>query len=131
MRVECYDGKFHSVDSSDMAFRTAASIGLKEALHQAGTVVLEPVSTVRVVVPAELQGDVMSDLSGRRGRITGSDVQADGRSVVEATVPEAELVRYVMDLRSLTGGRGTFTAQHSHYDVVPTHLVDRLAVPVP
>jgi elongation factor G len=130
VRVECYDGKYHSVDSSDMAFRTAASIGLKEALQKAGTVVLEPVSHVTVVVPAELQGDVMSDLSGRRGRITGSDVQADGRSVIEATVPEAELVRYVMDLRSLTGGRGSFTAAHSHYDVVPAHLVERLAVPV-
>ncbi|EYR62134.1 GTP-binding protein [Actinotalea ferrariae CF5-4] len=130
VRVECYEGKYHSVDSSDMAFRTAASIGLKEAMAKAGTVVLEPVSHVRVVVPGELQGDVMGDLSGRRGRISGTDVLADGRSVIEATVPEAELARYVMDLRSLTGGRGTFTAEHSHYDVVPAHLVDRLAVPV-
>ncbi|GGC02636.1 elongation factor G [Cellulomonas carbonis] len=130
VRVELYDGKFHSVDSSDMAFRTAAAHGLREALQRAGTVVLEPVSLVTVTVPAELQGDVLGDLSGRRGRISGSDVLPDGRSVIEATVPEAELARYVLDLRSLTGGRGSFTAEHSHYDVVPSHLVDKVAVPV-
>ncbi|NCT91805.1 elongation factor G [Cellulomonas sp. APG4] len=126
VQVEAYDGKYHSVDSSDMAFRTAAAHGLREALTKAGTVVLEPVSRVRVVVPGELQGDVLGDLSGRRGRISGSDVLPDGRSVIEAMVPEAELARYVLDLRSLTGGRGSFTAEHDHYDAVPANLVDRV-----
>src|SRR5690606_1145948 len=130
VRVELYDGKYHSVDSSDMAFRTAGALGLKEALAQAGTVVLEPISSVTVTVPNEMQGDVLGDLSGRRGRISGSDVLDDGRSVINALVPEAELERYVLDLRSLTGGRGTFEAEHSHYDVVPAHLVDKLAVAV-
>jgi len=130
VRVELYDGKYHSVDSSDMAFRTAAALGLKEALAKAGTVVLEPVSRVTVTVPNDMQGDVLGDLSGRRGRISGSDVLDDGRSVIQALVPEAELERYVLDLRSLTGGRGTFEAEHSHYDVVPAHLVDKLAVAV-
>lgn len=130
VRVELYEGKYHSVDSSDMAFRTAAALGLKDALAAAGTHVLEPVSRVTITVPADLQGDVMGDLSGRRGRISGSDVLPDGRSVVEAMVPEAELARYVLDLRSLTGGRGSFTAAHDHYDVVPAHLVERVTAAV-
>ena len=127
VKVELFDGKFHPVDSSDMAFRTAGSIGLKEAMAKAGSVVLEPISMVTVTVPASLQGDVMGDLSSRRGRIAGTDTLADGRQQIQALVPEAELRRYVADLRSLTGGRGTFTVEHDHYDVVPSHLVDKIA----
>ncbi len=130
VQVECYDGKYHSVDSSDMAFRTAAAHGLREAMARAGTVVLEPVQRLTVVVPGALQGDVMGDLSSRRGRIIGTTALEDGRHEIQAMVPEAELTRYVMDLRSLTGGRGTFTAVPDHYDVVPAHLVERIAVPV-
>lgn len=129
VRVECYDGKYHTVDSSDMAFRTAAAMGLKEALAKAGTVVLEPVSMVTVVVPGALQGDVMGDLSSRRGRIAGTEMLPDGRSQIQALVPDSEITRYVMDLRSLTGGRGSFSAVHDHYDVVPSHLVDKLPKP--
>ncbi|WP_182112721.1 MULTISPECIES: elongation factor G [unclassified Actinotalea] len=130
LRVELVDGKHHSVDSSDMAFRTAAAHGLRAALATAGTVVLEPIALVRVVVPGALQGDVLGDLSARRGRIVGTTSLPDGRQEIQAMVPEAELTRYVLDLRSLTGGRGTFTAVHDHDDVVPAHLVERLAVPV-
>ena len=126
VRVEAYDGKYHAVDSSDMAFRTAAAHGLREAMAKAGTVVLEPVSLVTVVVPAALQGDVMGDLSARRGRIAGTEALDNGRHQIQAMVPEAEIARYVLDLRSLTGGRGTFTAEHDHYDVMPPHLVDKL-----
>lgn len=120
VRVEVYDGKAHSVDSSDMAFRTAGAVGLREALAAAGTVVLEPVSAVTVTVPPDAQGDVMGDLSARRGHITATDSLDDGRVVVEALVPEAELVRYVLDLRSLTGGRGSFTARPDRYEVLPS-----------
>lgn len=127
VKVECYDGKFHPVDSSEMAFRTAASMGLKEAMAKAGAVLLEPVSLVTVRVPSALQGDVMGDLSSRRGRIAGSQALSDGVSEVQAMVPEAEVQRYVLDLRSLTGGRGTFTAVFDHYDIVPSHLVDKIA----
>ena len=127
VRVECYDGKYHPVDSSDMAFRTAAAHGLKEALAKAGTVVLEPVSKVTVTVPSGLQGDVMGDLSSRRGRIAGTTALADGRHQIQAMVPEAEIQRYVLDLRSLTGGRGVFRTEHDHYDVVPPHLADKLS----
>ena len=119
VRVECIDGKFHAVDSSDMAFKTAAAHGLREALTAAGTVVLEPVSAVTVTVPAALQGEVLGDLSSRRGRITGTSALADGRSAITALVPEAELGRYVLDLRSLTGGRGEFAATHDHYEPLP------------
>ncbi|NMR20204.1 elongation factor G [Cellulomonas fimi] len=126
VRVECYDGKYHSVDSSDMAFRTAAAHGLREALQAAGTSVLEPVSRVTVTVPGESQGDVLGDLSTRRGRILHTSALDDGRQVITAMVPEAEIVRYVLDLRSLTGGRGTFEAVHDHYDVLPDHLVERV-----
>ena len=127
VEVECYEGKFHPVDSSDMAFRTAGAIGLKEALAKAGTVVLEPISLVTVIVPSALQGDVMGDLSSRRGRIAGATALDENRHQVQALVPEAEVQRYVLDLRSLTGGRGTFTAVHDHYDIVPAHLVDKIA----
>jgi elongation factor G len=125
VRVECYDGKYHSVDSSDMAFRTAAAHGLREALIAAGTVILEPVSAVTITMPAAYQGDVLGDLSSRRARIVSTAALDDGHHEIHALVPEAELARYVLDLRSLTGGRGTFTADHHHDDVVPTHLVER------
>jgi elongation factor G len=127
VKVQCYDGKFHPVDSSEMAFRTAASMGLREAMAKAGPVVLEPICLITVRVPSALQGDVMGDLSSRRGRIAGTTALADGSSEVQAMVPEAEVQRYVLDLRSLTGGRGTFVAVFDHYDVVPSHLVDKIA----
>jgi elongation factor G len=126
VRVECYDGKYHSVDSSDMAFRTAAAHGLREALAAAGTVILEPVSAVTITTPAAYQGDVLGDLSSRRAHISATAALPDGRSEIRALVPEAELSRYVLDLRSLTGGRGTFTAEHHHDDVVPPQLVERV-----
>lgn len=126
VRVECYDGKFHSVDSSDMAFRTAASHGLKEALAKAGAAVLEPISILTVNVPEGYQGDVLGDLNSRRGRVSGTSVLGNGHHEIVASVPAAEIQRYAVDLRSMTGGRGTFVAVHDHYDLLPAHLVDRL-----
>jgi elongation factor G len=124
VRVECYDGKFHSVDSSEMAFRTAASAGLKDALATAGVLVLEPISMVEVSVPAAHQGDVMGDITSRRGRVMGTEVADRGDSVITAQIPTREVLRYAVELRSMTGGRGRFHARHDHYDVLPTHLVD-------
>jgi len=123
LRVELYDGKSHSVDSSEMAFRTAAASGLREALHAAGTTVLEPISHVSVTVPATVQGDVMSDLSARRGHISATTSLDDGTVLIEASVPEAELARYVLDLRSLTGGRADLSMAPDRFDVCPDHLV--------
>ena len=123
LRVEVYDGKSHSVDSSEMAFRTAAGLGVREALHTAGTTVLEPISHVSVTVPMAAQGDVMSDLSARRGHINATTSLDDGTVLIEASVPEAELARYVLDLRSLTGGRGELTMEPDRFEVCPDHLV--------
>ena len=124
VQVECYDGKYHSVDSSEMAFKTAASVGLKEALAKAGVVVLEPVSVLRVTVPANHQGDVMGDITTKRGRVIGTDTADHGEQVITAHVPTREVQRYSVELRSMTGGRGRFTMEHDHYDVLPSHLVD-------
>jgi elongation factor G len=119
IRVELYDGKAHSVDSSEMAFRTAGSIGVKAALAEAGTVLLEPVSMVTVTMPAELMGTVLTDLSGRRGHVTATETMDDGRARVVATVPEAELARYVLDLRSMTGGQAELTVTPDRYAKAP------------
>jgi elongation factor G len=126
VRVECYDGKYHSVDSSDMAFRTAAAHGLREALEKAGATVLEPVSEVTVTVPEASQGDILGDLNSRRGRVLGTTSLGDGTTEIVAHVPSAELARYAVELRSMTGGRGSYVASHDHYDVLPSHLVDRV-----
>lgn len=123
--VECFDGKFHSVDSSDMAFKTAASLGFRDAMAAAGVVVLEPISLLKVQVPSAHQGDVMGDITSRRGRVHGTNAVEHGDHEVEALVPASELQRYAIDLRSITGGRGRFTVQHSHYDVLPAHLVEK------
>ncbi len=124
--VECYDGKYHAVDSSEMAFKTAASQGFKDAMAAAGVVVLEPVSLLTVTVPAAQQGDIMSDITTRRGRVQGSSTTEHGEQQIKALVPAGELSRYAIDLRSMTGGRGQFSVQHDHYDVLPTHLVDKV-----
>jgi elongation factor G len=124
VQVECYDGKYHSVDSSEMAFKTAAAVGLKDALATAGVVVLEPVSLLRVTVPGTHQGDVMGDITTRRGRVLGTEGADHGEQVVTAHVPTRELQRYAVELRSMTGGRGRFTIEHAHYDVLPANLVD-------
>ncbi|GAA2034021.1 elongation factor G [Agromyces tropicus] len=120
VRVELTDGKTHSVDSSDMAFRTAASIGVKAALAEAGTVLLEPVSSVTVTVPNDLQGAVLTDLSGRRGRVSATEAASDGRARVVAHVPESELARYVLDLRSITAGQAELTITPDHYAKAPS-----------
>ncbi len=125
VRVRLLDGKHHSVDSSEMAFRAAGRLAFREAMAQADPVLLEPVSELIVVVPTDLQGDVMGDLSSRRGRVTGTD-QLGTEVAVTAHVPTAEILRYASELRSLSGGRGGFTARHHGYEPVPPHLVDRI-----
>ena len=122
--VTVTDGKEHSVDSSEMAFKVAGRLAFRAAMAQADPVILEPISRVVVVVPLDVQGDVMGDLNSRRGRVQGTDTTADGRQIVTALVPTSEIQRYAIELRSLTGGRGRFHAQHDHYDILPPHLVD-------
>ena len=119
VKVTLVDGKEHSVDSNEMAFRQAGRSAFQEAVAKAGPVVLEPVSRVDVTVPADMLGDVMGDLNARRGRVQGTSQGDLGEQTIYATVPEVELRRYATDLRSITGGRGRFTAEHDHYDVLP------------
>ncbi|HEX6420861.1 MAG TPA: elongation factor G [Acidimicrobiales bacterium] len=122
--VTLTDGKEHSVDSSEMAFKVAGRLAFRAAMAQANPVVLEPISRIEVTVPTEMQGDVMGDLNSRRGRVQGTHASDGGRQTVQALVPTSEIRRYAIELRSLTGGRGRFRAEHDHYDVLPAHLVD-------
>jgi len=129
VKVTCFDGKYHSVDSSEMSFKMAGSLGFKDAMAKAGAVVLEPISLLKVIVPAEYQGDVMGDINARRGRVQGTDAVGGGEQEVTALVPTSEIMRYAIDLRSMTGGRGRFTSTHDHYDPMPSHLLDKLPKP--
>ena len=114
--VELVDGKAHSVDSSDMAFQNAALTGVKEAMSKAGSIVLEPIMTVKVTVPNDYQGAVMQDLSGRRGRVQDTQMTDGGDATIIASVPQAELGRYMADLRSFTQGHASLVIEPSHYE---------------
>ncbi len=126
VQATCYDGKFHAVDSSEMSFKMAGSLAFREAMAKADPVLLEPISRLEVTVPASMQGEVLGDLNARRGRVQGTDTTDGGRQVITALVPTSEIQRYAVDLRSLTGGRGRFRAEHDHYDVMPANLADRM-----
>jgi elongation factor G len=130
VRVTCFDGKYHSVDSSEMSFKMAGSIGFKDAMAKADPILLEPISELVVLAPEAHQGDIMGDLNSKRGRIQGSSAAGHGEVEVVALVPTSEILRYTIDLRSMTGGRGRFTVSHSHYDPVPAHLADKVRAAV-
>jgi elongation factor G len=123
VKVIVFDGKEHPVDSKPVAFETAGREAFKLAVHDAGPVLFEPIMNVKVVVPDANMGDVMSDLNTRRGRVQGTESER-GHTVVNALVPLAEMLRYTTQLRSFTGGRGYFTMDFDHYDIVPTHLAN-------
>lgn len=124
VRVTLYDGKYHNVDSSEMAFRIAGSLGMKAAMEKAGPVLLEPIMSVEVTVPEEAVGDVMGDLNSRRGRPLGMDAKG-ANQVVKAEVPMAEMLTYAPDLRAMTGGRGDYTMEFLRYEEVPSHLTEK------
>ena len=125
VKVRLYDGAFHSVDSSEAAFKVAGSMAFKSAFAQANPVLLEPYVKVEVLAPTELVGDVMGDLSGRRGRPMGIEQRGE-RQVVQAEVPQVEMLTYARDLRSITGGRANFHVEFGHYEEVPPNLVDKV-----
>ncbi len=127
VQVTLFDGKFHAVDSSEMSFKMAGSLAFKEAMAQAGPILLEPISELVVTAPEANHGDVMGDLNAKRGRIQGSSSVGNGEFEIVAFVPTSEVLRYSIDLRSLTAGRGRFTISHSHYDPVPAHLAERIS----
>lgn len=124
-RVVLLDGKEHAVDSSDMAFKTCGRKAFREAAKEAGITILEPIMQVEISAPDECLGDIMGDLNSRRGRVQGMDT-GDGSTVVRAQVPLAEMLTYSQTLRSITGGRGDFHMEFSHYDEVPRNIQDKI-----
>ncbi len=126
VRVKVFDGSYHTVDSSEMAFRLAGSIAMKQALEQAGAVLLEPIMLITCSVPEGSVGDVMGDLSSRRGRPIGTDA-VGGMTEVKAEVPMSEMLSYAPDLRALTGGQGEYTLEFLRYEEIPAHLTQKVA----
>jgi elongation factor G len=124
-KVELYDGSYHEVDSSEMAFKVAGSLAFKKAMEQARPVLLEPIMNVEVFAPEENAGDIMGDMNGRRGRIMGMDMKGNTQ-VIRAQVPLAEMLSYAPVLTSVTGGRGSYRMEPSHYDIVPAHLTEKI-----
>jgi elongation factor G len=126
LRVRLYDGSYHTVDSSEMAFRLAGSLAMRQAMEQAGPVLLEPIMLVTVSAPEDSVGDVIGDLNSRRGRPLGMEPVGAGMTEVKAEVPMAEMLSYAPDLRSITGGQGEFTMEFLRYEEVPGHLAGKV-----
>jgi len=126
IRATVVDGSFHPVDSSEMAFRTAGMLAFRAASEKAQPILLEPVVEVDITVPENQTGDIMSDLNSKRGRVLGMEPAGDGTQVIHAEVPQPEMTRYAIDLRSITRGRGKFTSRFVRYDEVPATLVSQI-----
>ncbi len=131
IRVTLVDGKAHSVDSSDMAFQSAGALALREAASRPPVSLLEPMDEVEVSVADEYVGAVMSDLSTRRGRVTGTEPVGAGRSVVRAEVPQTEITRYAIDLRSISHGTGTFDRSYLRHEPMPAHVAASVTTTAP
>ncbi len=125
VEVELVDGSFHSVDSSEMAFKIAAAMGFRDAMAKCGPIILEPLMNMKIVVPADKLGDVIGDINSRRGKILGAEPTA-GSQTIRALVPMAEVVTYAPELRGMTGDRGMFTMEFSHYEKVPAYLSQKV-----
>ena len=126
--VKCivYDGKHHPVDSKEVAFRTAGKMAFRTALTNAKPVLLEPIVNMEITVPEDKVGSITGDLSGKRGRIMGQDFVGGGMAVVKAQAPLAEVMQYQSQLKSVTGGQGSFVMELSHYDPVPPHVQQQI-----
>lgn len=125
IRATLYDGSYHDVDSSDMAFKIAASMGFRNAVEKAKPVLLEPVMNMEVAVPDECMGDVIGDLNSRRGKVVGMETKGHTQ-VIKSKVPMSEILKYAADLRALTSGRGDFHTEFSHYEELPAHLAEKV-----
>ncbi|MBR6823841.1 MAG: elongation factor G, partial [Firmicutes bacterium] len=125
IKITLVDGSYHDVDSSEMAFKIAANLAFKKACELAKPVILEPVYDVDILVPDQFMGDIMSDMTTKRGRVMGMEQQGK-RQLIHAQAPLAELSRYTIDLRSITQGRGKFTMKFARYEEVPANLADKI-----
>jgi elongation factor G len=126
-KATLFDGSFHTVDSSEMAFKIAGSMGFKKAMEQANPVLLEPIVHMEITVPDDCVGDVIGDMNARRGKVLGMNPRA-GNQVVAAQVPLSEVLKYSPELRSMTSDRGMFSMEFSHYEEVPAHIMDKVLV---
>ena len=125
IKVTLYDGSYHTVDSSDISFKIAGAHAFRKGLSQGQPVLLEPIMNLSITVPEGFTGDVISDLNSKRGRVLGMNPH-DGRNTIEAQAPMAEVVRYAIDLRSMTQGRGSYQMEFSHYEEVPAHIGEKI-----
>jgi elongation factor G len=125
VKVTLYDGSFHAVDSSEMAFKIAGSMGFKKGVMDCQPTLLEPIVNIEIEVSDEYMGDVIGDLNGRRGKVLGMDTKGSNQ-IIKGQVPLAEILTYAPDLRSMTSGRGTFTYQVSHYEEVPGMIAEKI-----
>jgi elongation factor G len=125
VKATLYDGSYHDVDSSDMAFKIAASMGFRNAVEKAKPVLLEPIMNLEVSVPDECMGDVIGDLNSRRGKVVGMETKGHIQ-VIKSKVPMAEVLKYAADLRAITSGRGEFQLEFGHYEELPAHLAEKV-----
>ena len=125
IRLRCIDGKHHAVDSNEMAFKLAGSFGFKSAIEQGKPKILEPIMNIEVSIPDHCVGDVMGDISGRRGRVQSSYARG-GTQIISAQVPMSEMLEYASTLTSITGAQGEFSMEFSHYDEAPAHVQQKI-----
>jgi elongation factor G len=125
VRATIYDGSFHPVDSSDICFKIAGAGAFKKGLSQGQPVLLEPIMNIKVTIPEEFTGDIIGDLNTKRARVQGMN-PGGGVNIIEAQVPLAEILRYAIDLKSITQGRGSYKAEFSHYEEVPSHIAQKI-----
>jgi elongation factor G len=125
IKVTLYDGSYHSVDSSDISFKIAGAHALRKGLSQAQPVLIEPIMNLRITVPESYIGDIIGDLNSKRAKVLGMNPE-DGLNIIEAQAPMAEVLRYAIDLRSMTQGRGSYQMEFSHYEEVPAHVVQKI-----
>ncbi|MBC7334643.1 MAG: elongation factor G, partial [Actinobacteria bacterium] len=124
--VNLYDGSYHSVDSSELAFKIAASMAFKKGMEQAEPCILEPIMELEVTVPEEYMGDIIGDINSRRGKIVTITPAKDKKQIIKALVPQSETFNYLIDLKSITQGRGIFKQRFSHYEELPSNLAEEL-----
>ncbi|MEX2015011.1 MAG: elongation factor G, partial [Candidatus Hydrogenedentales bacterium] len=126
IKVELFFGSYHDVDSSEMAFKIAASLAIQKGVREARPCILEPIMEIAVTIPDTFMGDINGDLNSRRGRIIGMEPAGPGKQTIRALVPEAEILRYSTELRSLTQGKGRYALKFDHYDELPEHQAQQL-----
>ena len=126
IKAHIYDGSYHDVDSSEVAFKIAASRAFREAMKNAKPVLLEPIWTLKISIPDTFMGAISGDMPHKRGRVLGMETDEDGVQVITAEAPLAEIFKYAAELRSMTGGQGTFTMEYSRYDIVPSNVAQKI-----